>query len=204
MRKIKNIIFDLGGVFLHVDYLKTQEAFIQAGVTNFDQLYTQQHASPLFELLETGKITPEEFYDLFREISGTQLSNEQIRTAWNAILGEFYMDALEWLTVKNKQYNVYLFSNTNKIHKDAFERIYREQTGLENFEDNFIRSYYSHELGLRKPYPSSFRAIIDELQLDAAETLFIDDSLKNVEGAIEAGLQGIHLELPGTVTMLKL
>ncbi len=204
MQKIRNIIFDLGGVFIEIDYLKTQEAFINLGVTHFSHLYTQQHASPLFELLETGKITPEEFYDMFRQVSGCQLTNEEIRTAWNAMLGNFYTDALEWLKETGKRYNIYLFSNTNKIHEDAFNVILQHQTGLPDINGFFIKAYYSHTLGLRKPYPEAFKAIIDEQQLVAAETLFIDDSIKNVEGAIQAGLQGIFLEHPQKVTELNL
>ena len=204
MQKIKNIIFDLGGVFIEIDYFKTQDAFINLGVTHFSHLYTQQHASPIFELLETGKITPAEFYELFRQASGVQLTDEQIRTAWNAMLGNFYTDALDWLDKINKRYNVYLFSNTNKIHEDAFNKILEQQTGLKSIDGFFIKAYYSHTLGLRKPYAGSYKAILEEQQLDAAETMFIDDSIKNVQGAIEAGLTGLFLEPPRKVTDLSL
>ena len=196
MQHIKNIIFDLGGVFLGVDYQKTEQAFVNLGITNFHDLFTHHHADPVFELLETGKITPSAFYDLFRQVSGTTLTNQQIQTAWNAMLGNFFVDALEWLQPVKQRYNVYLFSNTNQIHEDAFVATFRQQTGEDNFDSYFIKAYYSHKLGLRKPYAESFKAILDEQNLLAAETAFIDDSYKNVEGAIAAGLQGILLPPP--------
>jgi len=196
MQTVKNIIFDLGGVFLEVDYLKTERAFVDLGVANFHDLFTHHHADPVFELLETGKVTPAEFYQLFRQSSGTSLTDEQIRTAWNAMLGNFYTDALEWLKPVKERYNIYLFSNTNQIHEDAFVETFRQQTGEEDFNSNFIKAYYSHKLGLRKPYPESFKAILDEQNLLAEETVFIDDSYKNVEGAVAAGLQGILLPPP--------
>lgn len=196
MQHIKNIIFDLGGVFLGVDYQKTEQAFVNLGITNFHDLFTHHHADPVFELLETGKITPSAFYDLFRQVSGTTLTNQQIQTAWNAMLGNFFVDALEWLQPVKQRYNVYLFSNTNQIHEDAFVATFRQQTGEDNFDSHFIKAYYSHKLGLRKPYAASFKAILDEQNLLAAETAFIDDSYKNVEGAIAAGLQGILLPPP--------
>jgi putative hydrolase of the HAD superfamily len=204
MQKIRNIIFDLGGVFIAIDYFKTQDAFINLGVTHFSQLYTQQHASPLFELLETGKISPGEFYSRFREASGVQLTDGQIRTAWNAMLGNFYVDALEWLDAISKRYNIYLFSNTNKIHEDAFNIILQHQTGLPNIDRLFIKAYYSHTLGLRKPYPEAFNAIINEQGLNPAETMFIDDSIGNVQGAIAVGLNGLFLELPRKITDVSL
>ncbi|HVX50541.1 MAG TPA: HAD family phosphatase [Chitinophagaceae bacterium] len=204
MKKIENIIFDLGGVFLEVDYFKTQDAFINLGVTHFNHLYTQQHASPLFEMLETGKITPAAFFAQFRNISGVPLSDEQIRGAWNAMLGNFYTDAFSWLQGIAQRFKIFLFSNTNKIHEDAFIVKLQQQTGHNSLADFFIKDYYSHTLGLRKPYVESYRAILEEQGLKAGETMFIDDSIKNVEGAIAAGLQGLYLELPRKITSVEL
>ncbi len=202
MQNVKNIIFDLGGVFLEVDYQKTEQAFVNLGVTKFNDLFTHHHADPLFELLETGKITPTAFYDLFRQASGIPLTNTQIQTAWNAMLGSFYADALQWLLPVKQRYNIYLFSNTNQIHEDAFVQTFKQQTGEDDFNSHFIKAYYSHKLGLRKPYPEAFKAILEEQHLLAEETVFIDDSYKNVEGAIAAGLQGILLPPPKKLTEL--
>ncbi len=202
MQNIKNIIFDLGGIFLAVDYQKTEQAFVQLGVTDFNHLFTHNHASPLFEQLETGHITPQEFYGLFRQVSGTNLTDEQIRDAWNAMLGSFYIDALEWLQPIKERYNIYLFSNTNQIHQDAFMQTFKAQTGQDEFDVNFIKAYYSHTLGQRKPNPASFKAILEEQNLIAEETVFIDDSPKNVQGAIEAGLLGIFLPPPKRLSEL--
>lgn len=185
-----------------MDYMKTEQAFVDLGVANFHDLFTHHHANPVFELLETGKVTPAEFYSLFRQASGTSLTDGAIATAWNAMLGSFYTEALQWLQPVKQRYNVYIFSNTNQIHQDAFTKTFRRQTGQESFDAHFIKAYYSHTLGLRKPYPESFKAILAEQNLAAEETAFIDDSYKNVQGAIEAGLQGILLPPPKRLTEL--
>lgn len=204
MQSIQNIIFDLGGIFLNIDYPATEKAFIELGVTNFHELFAQNHANDLFEQLETGKIQPEAFYAAFRETTGLQVTDAQIRGAWNAMLLDFPPDRLEWLGAIGKKYNVFLYSNTNQIHYDAFIDTFRKQTGLKEFNDYFVKAHYSHELGLRKPYPESFRALLQLHGLNAAETLFIDDTLKNIEGARQAGLQTIHLAPPRTVLDLEL
>lgn len=204
MQQIKNIIFDLGGIFMNINFSKTEAAFAELGITDFNKYITQHTITDLFEHLETGKISPEEFYDLFRKESGTNLSNEQIAFAWNALLLDFPLDRLQWLDAIRKKYKVYLFSNTNKIHYDAFMDLYAQQTGDTNFNGYFIKAYYSHELGLRKPYPESYLKILEEQQLLAAETVFIDDTIKNIEGAQQAGLQTIHLFHPKTVLDLDL
>ena len=205
MKQVKNIIFDLGGIFLNIDYLKTEQAFIDLGVANFRELYNQHFASTLFEDLETGKISAASFYENFRKLGSINLADEQIRHAWNAMLLDFPVDRLYWLETMKNKYKIFLFSNTNQIHYDCFIEIANDVMGnKQNFNDYFIKAYYSHTLGLRKPYKESFIKILEEQNLVAAETLFIDDTLKNIEGAQLAGLQTIHLVPPAQVTELGL
>ncbi|ANI89822.1 hypothetical protein A9P82_11290 [Arachidicoccus ginsenosidimutans] len=122
MQQIKNIIFDLGGVFLDISFAKSNEAFKALGLEDFDKHISQHHANDLFEKLETGKITPEAFYDEFRAKTNLPLTNEQIENAWNAMLLHFSEDKMKWLEEVSKRYNTYLFSNTNKIHVDFFTK----------------------------------------------------------------------------------
>jgi len=203
MQEIKNIIFDLGGIFLNIDFSKTEKAFADLGV-QFNDFYSQHHVSELFELLETGKISPEEFHDSFVEETGLHLSYEELKNAWTALLVDFPIERLQWLQEIGKRYKIFLFSNTNKIHYDVFTEMFHEQTGFKDFNKLFVKTYYSHEMGLRKPYPESYLYILNEQQLRPEETLFIDDTLKNIEGAKQVGLQTIHLVYPETVLDLKL
>jgi putative hydrolase of the HAD superfamily len=203
MQEIKNIIFDLGGIFLNIDFSKTEKAFADLGV-QFNDFYSQHHASELFELLETGKISPEEFHDSFVEETGLHLSYEELKNAWTALLVDFPIERLQWLQEIGKRYKIFLFSNTNKIHYDVFTEMFHEQTGFKDFNKLFVKTYYSHEMGLRKPYPESYLYILNEQQLRPEETLFIDDTLKNIEGAKQVGLQTIHLVYPETVLDLEL
>ena len=204
MHTVKNIIFDLGGVFMNLDYQKMEQAFIDLGIVNFSELFTQHHSSPLFEDLETGKITNKDFYDQLRKISGVNISDAAIKDAWNAILLDFPKERLDWLSEIKKKYKIYLFSNTNQIHYDAFIETFRKQTGIEDFNQYFIKAYYSQTLGLRKPYAAAYQKVLDEQNIIASETLFIDDTLKNIEGAKAVGLQTVHLAPPLTVLDLNL
>lgn len=204
MQPIKNIIFDLGGVLLNINFQLTNQAFKDLGVDRFETMFNQHHSNDLFELLETGKLSPAEFYDAFRKESQTDLSNEQIQLAWNALLLDFPAARIEWLEQINKRYNVFLFSNTNQIHYDQFMVDFAQAFSGKDFNSHFIKAYYSQTLGLRKPYVTSYQYILTEQQLNPAETLFIDDTIKNIEGAKLAGLQTIHLVAPQTVLDLDL
>jgi len=194
MASFKNILFDLGGVFLDINYQLTEKAFIDLGITDFDQRFNQQFSNTLFEDLETGKIDPETFYHRFRTETGTSLTNKAIETAWNALLIDFPAERLEWLQQVGEKYPVYLYSNTNLIHYQCFMKKFEETFAGKNFNDYFRTAYYSHELGLRKPYPASYIKIMELEKLNPTETLFIDDTLKNITGAKEAGLQTLWLQ----------
>ncbi|MFY9465272.1 MAG: HAD family phosphatase [Sediminibacterium sp.] len=204
MEPVKNIIFDLGGVFLNIDYQLTSKAFRDLGVHQFDAMFTQQHSNDLFELLETGRLSPGEFYDAFRKETALDLTDEQIKTAWNALLLDFPAERINWLEAIRERYRIYLFSNTNQIHYDQFIADFARTFPDKDFNSYFIHAYYSQTLGLRKPYVASFQQILTEQQLNPAETLFIDDTFKNIEGAQQAGLRTIHLEAPKTVLDLAL
>ena len=204
MTAIKHIIFDLGGVFLNINFQQTSQAFAKLGVTDFNNMFTQHYSNPLFELLETGKITEHEFYDAFRDATKVDLTNQEIKDAWNALLLDFPPERILWLEQMAKKYNLYLFSNTNQIHYDCFMQQFEQVFNGKNFNDYFIKAYYSQDLGLRKPYPNAFEAILNEQSLNPAETLFIDDTIKNVEAAAGLGMQNIHLAPPLTVLDLNL
>lgn len=203
-QKPKNIIFDLGGVLLNIDFKLTSNAFKNLGVTHFDEMFTQHFSNPLFELLETGKIDEAAFYEAFRKEAGLPLTDVQIQTAWNALLLDFPPERIEWLEKIASRYRIFLFSNTNQIHYDCFIRNFSNSFDGKHFNDFFEKAYYSQFLGLRKPYPDSFQAIVKEQEILPAETLFIDDTYKNIEAANQLGFQTIHLQSPTTVLDLDL
>ena len=204
MQNIKNIIFDLGGVILNIDFKQTELAFAKLGVGNFNAYYTLQSVSPLFEKLELGLITPEDFYDQFRKIVNVSLTNEEIENAWNALLIDFPPERIKWLKEISDKYNIYLLSNTNKIHYDAFMKLFEIQIGNKNLNDYFIKAYYSHEINLRKPSPECYEFVIKKENLIAEDTLFIDDSETNIKAAKKVGINTIHLPSPRTVLELEL
>jgi glucose-1-phosphatase len=204
MDAVKNIIFDLGGVLLNIDYNKTSDAFKKLGAADFDSFYSQQGANELFEALETGNITEADFYNTMQEHCSPNTSHKQIQEAWNAILLDFRRESLQFLSHLNNKYNLFLLSNTNIIHQVEFNKIFTQQIGHSRFDDFFVKSYYSHLIGKRKPYPSTYTYVLEDANISAGETLFIDDSKVNIEGAIEAGLKTHWLTQGEKIELLNL
>ena len=195
MQAIKNIIFDLGGVLLNIDYNKTAYAFKVLGASDFDSFYSQAGANQLFEQLETGDISNDHFYDAMQTHCHPGTTHQQIQTAWNAILLDFRPQSLQFLTAIKDRFNIYLLSNTNAIHHKAFHQAFTNEIGLANFDDYFVKSYYSHQIRLRKPYVATYHNVLEDAGITASETLFIDDSVVNIDGANKVGLL-THLLLP--------
>lgn len=199
LSKYKHIIFDLGGVILNIDYHKTIQMFKDLGIPDFDELYTQAKQNGVFDQLETGKITPEEFYQYIISISHVKLSVSQIDNAWNAMLLDIPGGRKEFLEAVSKKYDIYLLSNTNKIHIDWFKDMVNQVYGTYWFSEVFKKDYYSHEIGLRKPDVTVFEYVLNENNLKATDTIFFDDSIQHIEGAKKAGLTAIHITEDKTI-----
>src|SRR6187399_1208240 len=127
MSQCKNIIFDLGGVLINLDFSKTTEAFRELGFPHFENMYSQFKVDQLFEKLETGKISQKEFYTVLLKIGNVRMVAEEIKNAWNSLLLDFREESLAFLKVLKKDYNIFLLSNTNIIHYDAFNAILKKQ-----------------------------------------------------------------------------
>jgi glucose-1-phosphatase len=194
MTKIKNVIFDLGGVLLDIDTTKTDAAFEQLGIKDFKNNYSLHKADSLFDDLETGKITETAFYDGIRNISQTQLTDAEIRNAWNALLLDFRTESLTFLQQIAAKYKLFLLSNTNSIHLTAFNQIFKRDTGKTSLDSYFTKAYYSNIIGLRKPHAAIYSFVLEDAGITADETLFVDDLIYNIEGAKVLGIQTHHLQ----------
>jgi len=190
---IKNIIFDLGGVLLDLDFQKTVVAFNDLGIENFDEMFSQFKADDLFEKLETGKISESDFYSAIKKRTKLAIADEEIDQAWNALILNFRKESLEILEKLAADHKLYLLSNTNSIHLRHFKKQFIKETGKPSLDTYFSKAWYSSEVGLRKPGTGIFEFALQEENLKAAETLFIDDTLINIQTAQKLGFKTHHL-----------
>lgn len=193
---IKNIIFDLGGVILNIDYSKTARAFINLGITNFNELYTQIHASTLFDDLECGKIEPDAFVQELNTQGSVNLSTQQITQAWNAMLLNFPPERMELLKSLKTRYRTFLLSNTNAIHHKEFNGMLAAAKVDGTLEDYFEKAYYSHVIGYRKPNKEAYEFVLNDNNLKPEETMFIDDTKPNTDASSLLGIKSIYLQPP--------
>lgn len=193
MALIKNIIFDFGGVIYNIDFSKAKKAFAKIGVHHFDQLYSQAIQNHLFEKLEMDLISPHEFRDEIRKLAELELSDEKIDAAWNSLLIGFDERRLELLNELKRNYRIFLFSNTNRIHYSFFLKQFQALTNYKSFDGLFVKSFFSFDIKKRKPDLDSYQHLISTMQIDPSETLFVDDSVQNLKPAAKLGIKCWHL-----------
>lgn len=201
--EIKNIIFDLGGVILNIDLRKTQDAFTSLGVKNIEEVFRMGHVESFFKSYEVGAIDDTQFIAAIQKMAGIQVAPEIVVDAWNALLLDFPPDRINFIKGLKNKYRLFLLSNTSALHHVRFHEMFNQEFGG-SLDDLFDKAYYSHIIRIHKPETAAYKLIIDENGLTADETLFIDDSAANVEGAERAGLKGLHLANGKTILDLGL
>ncbi len=192
---IKNIIFDLGGVILNIDYNLTFQEFKRLGFENFDDVFKLAKQTGLFNNLDKGLISPQEFRNEIRLLAKKPLTDQQIDKAWNSLLLDFPIPRLKVLESVHKSYRTFLLSNTNQIHCEVYNRDLQKTYGVSDLSYFFEKLYYSHEIHMIKPDREAFQIILDQNQLHPEETLFIDDTEHHVEGARAVGINAYYLKL---------
>ena len=193
--KVKNLVLDFGGVIYTISHTRHKKAFARLGVENFGQLYSQAAQSPLFADFECGRIDEEEFRSGLLDHLGHQFDAEKLDAAWNSILVGFEDQRIGLLQQLAKKYNIYLLSNTNIIHYRIYTQEFFNRYGFD-FNSLFHGVYWSFKIGMRKPEPEIYKLVMHENGLSAQDTIFIDDTRQNIEGAHEAGMPALWLE-PG-------
>lgn len=191
---IENIIFDFGGVIYDIDHEKTKKAFANLGIKNFEELYGHTIQTRLFEDFEIGKISPKIFRDTIRKYLPKNTSDQEIDAAWNALLIGFKPERLALLEKIGRQYRIFLLSNTNQIHYQYYMGELKTLDYHKKFTAFFEKLYFSHQIGMRKPDAKIFDYVIQDSQIKAEETIFIDDYDLNISAANRAGLNSILLE----------
>ena len=202
MGEIKNIVFALGGVIINLDIPRTISEFNKLSTKPFESIYTQLQQSPIFDLFDKGQINESDFFLQLKDHLKEGVTNTQMKEAWNAMLLDFPIHRLQLLSALKSNYRVFLLSNTNETHIAQLESDLYKEHGYRNLEPFFEKVYYSCRIGMRKPDSEIFEFVLNQNNLNAHETIFIDDSPQHVAGAIKTGIQSYLLPRDKDVSAL--
>jgi putative hydrolase of the HAD superfamily len=192
-KKVKALLFDLGGVIVDLDYKKTASAFENIGLKNAEKAYSQFNQTNLFNDFETGHISGEEFLAEVRKKITTQVSSSEITKAWNSMILGFQQAKLKEIIKLSEKVPCYLLSNTNEIHLSYIEQLLQEM-GFKHFLNVFKSCYFSHQIRKRKPHKETFEWVLHQMNYDAQDVLFIEDSPQHIKGAKSAKLNTFYFK----------
>lgn len=206
--KIKNIIFDFGGVICDLDISRTEKKFKEFGPVKPTANISKEDSSLRFDILvgqyEKGAITSEEFREIIKHHYQTSPTDAAIDETWNALLVGIPEQRIRLLEDIRNHYRIFLLSNSNEIHYQHNLLDFREKSGNDDFNDLFEKAYFSFQIHLSKPGKEIFEFVLKDSRLDPPQTLFIDDTIKHIETARDLGINGYHLNIKNGEQVLDL
>ncbi len=188
----KNIIFDLGNVLVKLDEAATMRAFETLGWPKKDHIREYAEGLKLFQAMGVGMMSNQQFFDAFRATTHSNVTDQQITEATNAML--LYIPEekkSKLLQLRKEGHRVFLLSNTIDLHwqyckKNLFPM---DHYGV---DDYFEKAFLSQEMHMKKPDDEIFQQVINDATIDPNDTLFIDDLEVNCEAAERNGIHSFQ------------
>ncbi len=205
---IKNLIFDLGGVLLDIDlpYCMKQVQSLGINLDDFSAKTTATTppssskpavmgegiiANGIINLYQVGAITTEDFFSTIQQHCRPGTTLQQVLDAWNSCcigIPKYRLDKV--MELRKRGYHTYMLSNTNDAHWiDIVNRCFGGQQQVNRY---FDRVFLSQEMHLAKPNDDIYLEVLQKIQAQPDECLFIDDSTPNIEAAQALGFHTIH------------
>ena len=179
-------IFDLGNVIVDIDFnrvLGTWSDFSRVPLATLKQTFTMGDA---FHQHERGEILDEQFAEMLCHEMDLPLSYEQFSHGWQAIFVGIRPEVIAIMhKLREQGHRVVVLSNTNRLHTTFWPDEYPEVKAAAD------KIYLSQEMGMRKPEARIYQAVLQAEGFSAADALFFDDNVDNIEGANQLGITSI-------------
>ena len=193
MKEVKALLFDLGGVVIEIDFDRVLKRWEPISKLSFTELKATFHFDTAYERHERGEIEAAEYFAHLRDFLHLDASNDEIAAGWNAVFVADLPEVLAAIAQARAELPCYAFTNTNPTHLAAWK------AGFPAAFNGFDKTFISSDLGVRKPERRAFDAITADIGVAHEQILFFDDTLENITGAREAGLQAVYVQSPEDV-----
>ncbi|MDE3212417.1 MAG: HAD family phosphatase [Bacteroidota bacterium] len=186
--KISTIIFDLGGVLIDWNprYVYRQ---IFDSEEKIDWFFTHICTSEWNEKQDAGRSLQEATEELLALHPEYATEIKAYYGRWEEMLGGAIEPTVEILRAlkESGKYRIYALTNWSA---ETFPVALNRYDFLKWFEGIVV----SGEEKTRKPFKEIYEVLIDRHQINPSEAIFIDDSLRNVHGAENSGITGVHFQ----------
>jgi putative hydrolase of the HAD superfamily len=169
--------------FRSISKSRIREAFDKAGQYISSQSLILNEEDEYRHFLQYYRI----FSDCLPEL---QLSKDDVQAiandyVYNYDKYRFFEDVFSVIPKLSKSYKLAVVSDA----WPSLENVFRN-AGLRDYFSSFI---ISSKKGITKPNEIMYRSALDELDVSPEETIFIDDNIRNCDGAISLGINSFVL-----------
>jgi len=193
------LIFDLGNVIVDIDYRKSLELIKKELPENHHDKTEQFYLTDFHKKYEKGEINSIIFRNEVRDYFQQDWDDQKIDDLWNSLLKNIPPDRIKLIGKLKDKFTLGILSNTNEIHIDAVYKMLQNDFELKNFDSLFHYVFLSHEMGLSKPSPEIYLAMLDQMGAKPERVVFFDDLEANIKGAASVGIQAIHVTGPHVI-----
>ena len=183
--RIKAFVFDCGGVLLRDgDESRYRHWEKRLGLLE-GELKRRLWTGELWTRAERGDLSEAEFWSRAGEELGLS-ADRQIERLARDLWDSWHIDeeVLGAIDETRQRYRVAMLSNAS----DALEEQLAERYGV---ADRFELIVNSSREGVAKPEAEIYRILLDRMELEAEQVVFIDDRPENVSAAAELGMHVI-------------
>jgi HAD superfamily hydrolase (TIGR01509 family) len=191
---IRNVVFDIGQVFLRLNHRPFLGLLSEKGIdaSNMDTLLERIS----FNDHETGKIHGSAMLERFAGLTSAPLSVAELHEKWVDMF-ELQPRMVELAQRLTERYRVYLLSNIGDLHWAHISREY----GIHQIGHGALLSYLA---GVMKPHEGIYVEAERRFALEPGATVFIDDRAENIAAAKARGWHGIvHSAYDTTLAELR-
>lgn len=187
MSDINTIIFDLGGVLIDWNPRYVFDEHYFASAEQRDYFFSHVCTSDWNEKQDEGRLIAEATNELIWQFPDWKKPIRDYYSRWTQMLKGPINESIEIFRrlKESGKYKLYALTNWSaELFPIALERY--------EFLHWFDGRVVSGEEKTRKPFPEIYQRLLERYNVNAAEALFIDDSLRNVKGAETVGIMGFH------------
>jgi epoxide hydrolase-like predicted phosphatase len=184
----KAVYFDLGGVIVRTEFQAPRQHLAERLGIDYDNLIKLVFDSDTAQQASIGAISEDEHWTA--TIQKMHLPESELAVIRDEFFAGDIIDRhlVDYMRELRKTHKVGLISN-------AWSGL-RQWIINEKFDDAFDGMIISAEAGVMKPDSKIFQIALEKLNVNAKESIFLDDFNENVQAANAFGMTAIHFDHP--------
>jgi len=188
--EITTIIFDLGGVLIDWNPRYVYRTIFD-NEEKIDWFFENICTHEWNEHQDAGRSLQEATEELVAKFPEHENEIRAYYGRWEEMLGGLIHETVEILRSLKEENKFKLYALTN-WSAETFPVALQRYDFLKWFDGIVM----SGEEKTRKPFAEIYQRLLNRFNVHPSEVIFIDDSLRNLEGAKAVGIEGIHFQSP--------